>query len=300
MNAHLSRPEWLDESVWQFPIRTMLWNDVRVAYTDIGSGPSLIFLNAPQWSMVWRDMIAELHHQYRCVTLDPPGLGLSDRIPASDQNLGTVRDGMVALTDHLALKDATLVVHDLGGLAGLAAASRRPETFGRLAAVNTFGWRPQGRLLPFMLWIFGSGSVRRLDSATRILPRATSGRFGVGRVMNLADRAAFRRAFDRSATAAIHRMFADASTNTEVHRQANDGLDMFNNRPALTVFGSWGDYLRLQRQWRTFLPLLTESTVPKGLHFPMNDAPTMVAATLRAWEESTRGTADETQQRADP
>lgn len=293
MDAPLSRPEWLDESVWQFPIHTMPFNDLRVAYTDIGSGPTLFLLNAPQWSMVWRDVIAELHHHYRCVTLDPPGLGLSDRIPAGDQTLGTVRDAVVALTDNLALEDATLIIHDLGGLSGLAAASSRPEAFGRLAAVNTFGWRPQGLLLPFMLWIFGSAPVRWLDSATRILPRATSGRFGVGRVMNPADRAAFRRAFDRSATAAIHRMFSDASTNTEVHRQASDGLGRLKDKPALTVFGSWGDYLRFRRQWRGLLPNLTESTVPRGLHFPMNDAPTVVATTLERWEESTRDAANE-------
>lgn len=290
MSTHVTRPEWLHESVWPFPIETIVVDDTKVAFTDVGEGPALLFLNAPQWSMVWRDVIGALCDQYRCVTLDPPGLGLSDRVDRTRQHLGTVRDAVVAVVDRLGLEQATLVVHDLGGLAGLAAVSLRRGVFGRLAAVNTFGWGPGGVLLPGMLAVFGSGVVLRLDVATRLLPWATSGPFGVGRVMDPRTRAAYRRGFDRKATAAMHRMFSDASTNAQIHRQAAEGLAMLEDAPALTVFGGWGDYLGFRNQWRRRLPRLTEVVVPRGLHFPMCDAPEVVASALAEWEASTRTT----------
>lgn len=289
MPAALVRPAWLDTAVWPHHVGTLWLGDRRVAYTDVGTGRPLLFLNAPQWSMVWRDVIARLQPRYRCVTLDAPGLGLSDRLEADRQHLGTVRDATVALVDHLELRETTLVVHDLGGLAGLAAVAARAAAFDRLVAVNTFGWRPEGVLLPVMLSIFGSGLLRRLDAATRALPVATSGPLGVGRAMDRPSRAAFRRAFDRAATAAIHRMFADAASNAEIHRQAAAGLAVLAPRPALTVFGAWGDYLRFRRAWRRRLLVLTEVTVPHGLHFPMTDDPTMVADAIATWDAATAG-----------
>jgi haloalkane dehalogenase len=278
----LRRPDWLDAEVWPFPVKTLHTGNGRVAYTDVGSGPPLLFLNAPQWSMVWRDTMVLLRDEFRCIALDAPGLGLSDRVEPDLQHLGTVRDAVVSLVDHLGLTKATLVVHDLGGLSGLAAASRRPEAFTRLVAVNTFGWKPVGILLPLMLAMFGSAAVRWFDSATNALPFATSGPFGVGRMMDKQSRFAFRHAFDRLATATMHRLFADAARNDEVHSEAAIGLALLAENTALTVFGGWGDYLRFRRQWRQRLPELTEVSIPRGIHFPMDDNPPMVAAAIAA------------------
>jgi len=49
---------------------------------------------------------------------------------------------MTAVIERLDLENLTIVVHDLGGLAGLAGAARTPERVRRIAAINTFGWRP--------------------------------------------------------------------------------------------------------------------------------------------------------------
>lgn len=284
MSVNPTRPSWLDDTVWPFAITTLHVDGVRIACTDVGAGRPLVFLNAPQWSLIWRDVILRLQDRYRCITLDPPGLGLSDRIAPERQHLGTVRDATVALVDHLQLHGAVLVVHDLGGLAGLAAAAERPDAFDRLVAVNTFGWRPQGLLLPVMLRVFGSGLLRRADTATRALPLATSGPFGVGRRMDAASRLAYRRAFDRPAAAAMHRYFADAAHNADIHRQADDGLELLALRPALTVFGAWGDYLRFGAAWRRRLPDVAQVRVRRALHFPMNDDPAGVAEAISTWD----------------
>lgn len=282
MTGMIARPTWLDESVWPFSIRTADLKDRRVAFVDVGEGPTLFFLNVPQWSIVWRDVILLLKDDYRCIALDAPGVGLSDRIPAEDQHLGTVRDTVVTVIDLLNLTDSTLVAHDLGGLSALSAAAARPKAFQRLVAVNTFGWKPTGVVLPLMLRVFGSSPVRLFDTATRLLPIATSGPFGVGRKLDKPSRLAFRNAFDRPATAAMHRYFADAARNHEVHEQAAAGLELLSTAPNQTVFGAWGDYMRFGRRWRRILPNLKQSSVPRSLHFPMNDNPRLVADAIRS------------------
>jgi len=280
MSVQLQHPQWLDPKVWPYPIRSLDTGNFRIAYTDVGSGPPLFFLNVPQWSMVWRDVIYRLQGDFRCISLDAPGLGLSERVPPHLQRLTAVRDAVVALTDHIGVTMATLVVHDLGGLSGLAAAAHRPDAFHQLIAVNTFGWRPDGILLPIMLRLFGSAPVRWLDAATRLLPIATSGRFGVGRKMDHPSRRAYRQAFDREAIATMHRYFADAARNGQIHREAALGLEAMASRPAITVFGAWGDYLGFARRWRRRLPALKQHSIPRSFHFPMNDDPEEVATII--------------------
>ena len=131
----------------------MVWSDTG------GEGPVLLFCHAGLWSLLWRDVIAELAGRYRCVTIDPPGSGLSDRIGRGEQDLSTVARAVGALIDELDRPDVTLVLHDLGGLAALAAARTRADRISGIAAINTFAWRPRGVLLPAALRFFGSAAT---------------------------------------------------------------------------------------------------------------------------------------------
>ena len=72
------RPDWLTQAEWPFPIRSMEAGGQSLAVTDTGgSGPALLFVHVGMWSIVWRDVLVELQHDYRCITLDPPGTGLT-------------------------------------------------------------------------------------------------------------------------------------------------------------------------------------------------------------------------------
>ena len=93
--APIDRPDWLSRDVWPFTVNTLLVagpdGPHRVAYTDVGSGPTLLFSHAGQWSFVWRDVIVDLADDFRCIAYDSLGSGLSDRVPAGEQRL----DGLV-------------------------------------------------------------------------------------------------------------------------------------------------------------------------------------------------------------
>jgi len=64
-----------------------------------------------------RDVIADLVRDFRCVTLDAPGTGLSSGTGRVDLTMSS--EAIDALVRHLDLRDIVLVLHDLGGIATL-------------------------------------------------------------------------------------------------------------------------------------------------------------------------------------
>lgn len=52
----------------------------RVHYIDEGSGPPILFCHGnPTWSFLYRHIVRALRDRFRCVAVDYPGFGLSDR-----------------------------------------------------------------------------------------------------------------------------------------------------------------------------------------------------------------------------
>src|SRR6266481_2768722 len=53
----LSRPRWLSEPVWPFQSSSIEVDGSKVAVTDVGRGPVLLFVHTGFWSIIWRDVI---------------------------------------------------------------------------------------------------------------------------------------------------------------------------------------------------------------------------------------------------
>jgi pimeloyl-ACP methyl ester carboxylesterase len=283
----LPRPAWLPASTWPYDTGSLATPVGRIAVTDTGSGPTLLFVHTGLWSFLWRDLIDRLAGDHRCVTLDAPGTGRSVRVPPERVTLAASATAVAAVIDALDLRDITLVAHDLGGPAAIAAAATYADRIAAIAAVNTFAWRPAGALFRGMLAVMGSGPIRGSDTVSGWMPAATATRFGVARHWTAVDRAAFRSAFDRPARAAIHRYFADARRADAVYAAAGAALaGPLADRPLLTVFGSRNDPLRFQPRWLSLFPHAQQEVVPRGYHFPMCDAPDSVAGWLRDWRRN--------------
>lgn len=274
------RPDWLTDHAWPFPLRQLVHDGQTLAYTDTGTGPTLLFVHVGMWSILWRDVIGSLSHRYRCVTLDAPGNGLSTSRPGP-LSFEPSADAVDLLVTTLDLTDITLVVHDLGGIAAFEAASRwRPRVAG-IVAVNTFGWRPSGPLFRGMLALMGNPVVRKLDAVTGWLPRAASTRLGVGRHWDRDIRKIFRRGMGGAQRRNFHRYMAAARRHD--YTTVESTLTHLADRPLLTIFGQRNDPLRFQPKWRQRFPDATQIIIPNGLHFPMCDAPDIVAAAITSW-----------------
>ena len=284
----LERPSWLPESVWPFHTFAVPIDNMRIAVTDVGHGPTLLFVHTGFWSFIWRDVISQLAADFRCVCFDAPGTGRSDRIPLAGISLGRAARTLTALIAALDLRDITLVVHDLGGLSGIAGAAPFADRIRALACVNSFAWRPSGAFFRGMLGLMGNGALREFDVATGLLPRITSTAFGVGRHMDEASRRAFLSGIGPSGIRAFHAYLRDARVADDIFDEVHSALTgPFRHLPLTTVFGERNDPLGFQPQWKRLFPAARQVVVPRGNHFPMCDAPEIVADAIRGLHQDT-------------
>jgi pimeloyl-ACP methyl ester carboxylesterase len=279
------RPDWLTSEVWPWAISRLDTPDGPLSYTDTGTGPVVLLVHAGMWSILWRDLIAQLATDHRCIALDAPGNGFSERVDPDHIGVAPAAEAVGRLIDDLDLRDITLVFHDLGGPAAIAAAASRADRVARLIAVNTFAWPAHNRLLRVGLPMMGSAPMAASDVALRWMPRLTSTGIGAGRHWDAATRAAFRRGMDAAGIRSLHRYFASAAGSPAVLETARDALaGVLNDRPLLTVFGRRNDYFGFQPVWRSLFPNAVQKVIPDGNHFPMCDAPGDVARWIREAE----------------
>jgi cis-3-alkyl-4-acyloxetan-2-one decarboxylase len=125
-------------------------------YIDVGAGPPVLLLHGnPSWSYMYRRLIAALRDRHRVVAPDHIGMGRSDKPPraAYPYDLARRVADLERLLDCLDLDEPlTLVVHDWGGMIGLAWAVEHPERVARLVLMNTAAFpMPEGKRLPTVL-----------------------------------------------------------------------------------------------------------------------------------------------------
>ncbi|MGV0793512.1 alpha/beta fold hydrolase [Mycolicibacterium sp. XJ1819] len=96
---------------------SVVLDGVPVAYTDVGSGPPLVFVHgAYVTGRLWDDVIAVLSERYRCIAPTWPFGAQQDPV-GSQADLGVQAAGrrISGLLDALDLGDATLIANDSGG-----------------------------------------------------------------------------------------------------------------------------------------------------------------------------------------
>ncbi len=116
------------------------WDGLRLAHLDEGDGEPVVFVHGePTWSFLWRKVIGPVREaDYRCIAPDLPGFGRSDKPLELDwYSYDRHTAAFVALLEDLALREATVVVHDWGGPVGLRAAVEHPDLIARLVLLDT-------------------------------------------------------------------------------------------------------------------------------------------------------------------
>lgn len=169
---------------------------IRMHAVVEGEGDPVVMVHGnPTWSFHFRGLVAALRGRARCIVPDHVGMGLSDRPPdrAYAYTLRSRVDDLDALLGRLGARErVTLVLHDWGGMIGMAWAARNPERVARIVAMNTACFRlPPGKALPRELWwvrntplgpllvrgldLFVRGSIRRC--VVRPLPPEVAERY---------------------------------------------------------------------------------------------------------------------------
>ena len=142
--------------LYPFKSRFMDQNGLLYHFLDEGAGDAVVMVHGnPTWSFYFRELVRELSAQFRIIAPDHIGCGLSDKPDTSkyDYRLKSRVNDLEALLDHLGLSNnITLVLHDWGGMIGMAYALKHPQRIRRLVIMNTAAFfPPKGKTLPMRL-----------------------------------------------------------------------------------------------------------------------------------------------------
>jgi 3-oxoadipate enol-lactonase len=128
---------------------------LRIAYSEAGSGPAIIFLHGVGATKAcWQPQLASLSERFRCIALDYRGYGQSQAPPqeslapsATDSRSisrsSFARDACAVL-DAAGIDAAHICGCSLGGRVALELYASRPARVRSLALVDTFAFYPDG------------------------------------------------------------------------------------------------------------------------------------------------------------
>jgi pimeloyl-ACP methyl ester carboxylesterase len=105
---------------------------VLTAYDHGGDGPDLVLGHATGFhARYWDPIVSRISHRYRCIAIDFRGHGESTLGPGSALDWWTMAGDLLAVIDHLGLRDVMGVGHSMGGACTVMAEITRPGTFSR-------------------------------------------------------------------------------------------------------------------------------------------------------------------------
>ncbi len=120
-----------DKALFPFQSRWFDGAGPRIHYIDEGAGrPVVMFHGNPTWSFLYRKVIQQLSGRFRCVAMDYPGFGLSERQSGYDYTSEEHARVIGKLVDHLNLDGFIVVGQDWGGPIGMTIAMERGQQRG--------------------------------------------------------------------------------------------------------------------------------------------------------------------------
>ena len=118
--------------------RRLTANSLNLHYLEAGEGDPILLLHGfPTSSHLYRNILPELGTTHRAIALDLPGYGLSDKPVDVTYDYELYADTLTGFLDGLGIERTHLLVHDLGGPAGLYWAVHNPGRVRSIAVLNT-------------------------------------------------------------------------------------------------------------------------------------------------------------------
>ena len=252
---------------------------------DEGHGDTVIMLHGnPTWSFFFRDLVLGLRNTHRVLVPDHIGCGLSDKPDEKDYEYTLRRrvDDLAAFIEQSDIKGRiTLLMHDWGGMIGMAYAARFPEKIARLVLLNTAAFHlPKAKKLPRTLWLcrktpLGDFFIRDTGFFTSVLAR-----WAVCRPMAQSVREGYllpyRAPQDR--TALLHFVqdipLEPGDPGYDLVSDVQAQLPAFRQTPTLILWGD-RDFVfdhHFLAAWRTFLPAAEVHQFPNAGHYVLEDA----------------------------
>ncbi len=251
----------------------------RISFIDEGQGRIVVFLHGnPSWSYLYRNMIADLRNDCRCIAPDHIGCGFSEKPQDYPYRLNDHITNLENLLDELQVEKCVLVMHDWGGAIGMGWAVRHPEKIEKLVVMNTAAFRSSRIPLRISVcrWpVIGPLLVRGLNVfAGSAIHMAVAGK------MDREVAAGFLQPYNSWANRiAILRFVQDIPLNAN-HPSWQDlltiekGLTSLSDKPMLICWGG-RDFCftkHYYNEWQQRFPGAESHYFPKAGHYLLEDA----------------------------
>ena len=238
---------WLNTNEYPFKHHYFKVNDTTMHYVDEGEGEVLLFVHGtPSWSFEFRNVIKFLSKKYRCIAIDHIGFGLSEKPAKYDYTVQNHTASLLKLVTHLQLNQFTMLVHDFGGIIGLAAAEQIPEKIKGLVILNTWCRSIQDEPeYKKMKMILGSPLMpllyRYLNfSAKYILPAAFGERSRLTPEIHQHFLRPFSKASERNGTIAFAKSLL---RDQDYYASVGEKLSILKDKPVLIIWGMKDEFI---------------------------------------------------------
>lgn len=256
----------------------------RVHYVDKGEGPPVVMFHGnPTWSFLYRKVIGQLKGRFRCIAMDYPGFGLSERPAGYGYTSAEHAQVVGKLVDHLGLDGFIVVGQDWGGPIGMTVALERADRVAGMVFANTWYWPATGSLVTFSL-VMSSPPLQWL-----ILHRNSFVNFIMPRSVAIPmDPEVFKTYQDAQPTPAARRGVAEFPRQIRLARPMLDRLataapKALGDKPIELVWAmkdpAFGNAAVLAR-WQRDFPSAKVTQVANASHYIQEDAPEAVAAAV--------------------
>ncbi|RAK28051.1 pimeloyl-ACP methyl ester carboxylesterase [Actinoplanes lutulentus] len=141
---------------------------IRVHESGSVSAPAVVLLHGIGRSLEdWSLQHSLLDDEYRVISLDMPGFGLSQRLPAPT-TLDGLADGVWAALSELGLNAVHLMGNSLGGAVSMTMLASQPDRVSTLTLVNSAGFGKEVTIALRLLAVPGLGRrlLARVDART--------------------------------------------------------------------------------------------------------------------------------------
>ena len=256
----------------------------RQFVVDEGSGVPVVMVHGnPTWCFYYRNLVAALKDRYRCIVPDHIGCGRSDA--PNDEAYGysledRVNDLERCLDELVPDQAVHLVVHDWGGMIGMAWADRHPDQVLSFTILNTAGFRlPSDQPMPKAIAFARSGPgrwlIENLSGSARFASVSAFAK-PVSREIRRAYRAPYE---DRGRRVATRRFVEDipleaSDPSYAIVHGVEQRLDRFTDRPAMIAWGM-KDFVftpKFLAAWKRHWPHAEVTTYDDCGHYVLEDA----------------------------
>jgi len=269
-------------------------------YLDEGprhAPPVLMLHGNPAWSFYYRKLVLALREHHRCIVPDHIGCGLSDKpaIAEYDYRLASRVADCGALLAHLGLQQPlTLVMHDWGGMIGMAWAVQHAEQVARLVIMNSAAIpMPPEKRLPFSLTVtrnsaLGAWLVLRLNAFA-----TAAARVGFKHPVSREVRRAYTAPYDSPAHRISTLRFVqdiplrNSDPGFDIVQNTAEHLDLFSNLPCLIAWGE-KDFvfdMTFLRQWLRIYPKAEVHRFADCGHYILEDGGAPLVGTIKEFIE---------------